>query len=141
MSEALGFEVGLSLKFDAAVAATREALKAEGFGVLTEIDLRATFKEKLDREFRPFTILGACNPPLAFAAISADPAIGLLLPCNVTVEALDDAHAVVRLTDPKALLMAAPGGMSPALQHVAAEAHQRMERVVDSLRRMPPHTS
>lgn len=135
MSESLGFEVDLPLAFDAAVGVTREALKAEGFGVLTEIDMQAAFKEKLGRDFRPYTILGACNPPLAFSALTADPAIGLLLPCNVTVEANGPDHSVVRLVDPQLMLSAAPGELSPALREVAADAHQRMERVVGTLRK------
>ena len=104
MSIQLGFNVELPLSFDAAVTRVREALKQEGFGVLTEIDLRAAFREKLGREFRPYVILGACNPPLAFSAISADPSVGLLLPCNVTVEWLAEGRTGVRLTDPEALL-------------------------------------
>jgi uncharacterized protein (DUF302 family) len=134
MPDALGYDVSLPLPFDAAIDRTRTALKSEGFGVLTEIDLQAAFKEKLGREFRRYTILGACNPPLAFAAVSADPAIGLLLPCNVTVEAVDAGSTLVRLIDPRAMLGAAPGGLSPALQEVAADAHARIERVVKNLR-------
>lgn len=134
MPDALGYDVTLPLPFDAAIDRTRAALKSEGFGVLTEIDLQAAFKEKLGREFRRYTILGACNPPLAFAALSADPAIGLLLPCNVTVEESAGNTAHVRLVDPRAMLGAAPGGLSPALKEVAADAHARMERVVKDLR-------
>ncbi len=134
MAQSLGFEVTLPLPFDAAVQATRDALKDQGFGILTEIDLRAAFKEKLGRDFRPYVILGACNPPLAFAAITADPAIGLLLPCNVTVEA-QSSGSMVRLTDPPALLGAAGGALSPALEDVARDARERMQRVVEALRR------
>lgn len=137
MTEPLGFELSLPLPFDAAVARTREALKAEGFGVLTEIDLKAAFKEKLGKEFRPYIILGACNPPLAFAAVTADPTVGLLLPCNVTVEAQDAGHSYVRLTDPRALLAAAPMGQSAAVESVARDARERMERVHAALSLTP----
>ncbi|MEX2182035.1 MAG: DUF302 domain-containing protein [Gemmatimonadaceae bacterium] len=130
----LGFEVEVPLAFAAALDVTRDALKAEGFGVLTEIDLQAAFKEKLGREFRPYRILGACNPPLAFAAVTEDPAIGLLLPCNVTVEERDAGRSLVRLVDPRSMLAAAPGGLSPALQTVAEDARGRIERVVAALR-------
>lgn len=129
MSSSSGFEIELPMSFVAATDATRAALKTEGFGILTEIDLQAAFKEKLGRDFRPYTILGACNPPLAFAAVTADPAVGLLLPCNVTVEAKDETTSVVRLVDPQAMLAAAPGGLSPELKAVADDATRRMERV------------
>jgi uncharacterized protein (DUF302 family) len=127
MSEQPQFTVQMALPFTAAVSRTREALKAEGFGILTEIDLAAAFHDKLGREFRPYVILGACNPPLAFAAVSADPSVGLLLPCNVTVEAAGAEEAIVRLTDPEALL----GGraVSQELRQVAADARTRLLRV------------
>jgi uncharacterized protein (DUF302 family) len=80
-----------------------------------------------------YTILGACNPPLAFAAVSADPAIGLLLPCNATVKWVSATQSRVRLIDPRSMLAAAPGGLSPALTEVAADAHARIERVVQAL--------
>jgi uncharacterized protein (DUF302 family) len=136
MADSLGFEVTLSLGFDTAVATTREALKVEGFGILTEIDLRAAFKEKLGKDFRPYLILGACHPPLAYSAVTADPAVGLLLPCNVTVESREAGagQSTVRLTNPRALLAAAPGGLSAALSDVAADASRRMERVAAVLR-------
>ncbi len=134
MTDSLGFEVELPLAFAAAKDATREALKAEGFGILTEIDLQAAFKDKLGRDFRPYAILGACNPPLAFAAVTADPAIGLLLPCNVTVEARSATHSLVRLADPQAMLSAAPGGLAPQLRTVADDASRRMDRVLAALR-------
>lgn len=133
MTQPLGFEITLPLAFEQALVVTREALKAEGFGILTEIDLRAAFKEKLGRDFRPYVILGACNPPLAFAAVTADPMVGLLLPCNVTVEADDETRAVVRLTDPAALLAAAPGGLAGPVKDVATDARARMERVAAAL--------
>ena len=133
MSQPLGFNVELPLSFEAAVRRVREALKHEGFGVLTEIDLRAAFREKLGREFRPYMILGACNPPLAFDAITADPSVGLLLPCNVTIEWISDGRTGVRLTDPEALLSTVVLQGAPELTSVARDARNRMQRVADSL--------
>jgi uncharacterized protein (DUF302 family) len=133
MSNELGFNVELPLPFDAALTRVRRALKQEGFGVLSEIDLRAAFREKLGREFRPYVILGACNPPLAFKALTADPSVGLLLPCNVTVESISDGRAAVRLTNPEALLASVIVDGAPELKSVARDAHERMLRVADTL--------
>ena len=127
MPPQLGTEIRLRLPFDAALTRTREALRQEGFGVLTEIDLAAAFLDRLGKPFRPFHILGACNPPLAYSAVSADPTTGLLLPCNVTVEAGDDGGSIVRLTDPVALLGGGSG--NPPLDAVTADARTRLLRV------------
>lgn len=129
----LGITVEVPLPFDAAVTRVRDALKQEGFGVLTEIDLRAAFKEKLGREFRPYVILGACNPPLAYQAVTADPSVGLLLPCNVTVEAIAEDRAIVRLTDPEALLGQRVLEGAPEVTSIAHDARARMLRVAESL--------
>jgi len=134
MPQHLGFDVELPLTFDDAVGRVKDALKQEGFGILTEIDLRAAFREKLGRDFRPYLILGACNPPLAFSAINADPAVGLLLPCNVTVESAGDQRTIVRLTNPEALLASAALGASAELAGVARDAGQRMARVLSTLK-------
>jgi uncharacterized protein (DUF302 family) len=133
MSKPIGFSVDLPLSFAAALQRVREALKQEGFGVLTEIDLRAAFKEKLGRDFRPYVILGACNPPLAFKAITTDASVGLLLPCNVTVEWIADHRSGVRLTDPEALLSTAALEGAPELASVARDARERMVRVTEDL--------
>ncbi|MEQ1691929.1 MAG: DUF302 domain-containing protein [Gemmatimonas sp.] len=133
MTNTLGMVVRMDVAFETAMQRTRDALKTEGFGVLTEIDMQAAFKEKLGRDFRPYVILGACNPPLAFSALSADPHVGLLLPCNVTVEAEDDRHAVVRLVDPLSLMAASAFGGSEAISAVAIDAHARLTRVAHAL--------
>ena len=135
-SQQLGFNVELPITFDAAVARVREELAKEGFGVLTEIDLRKAFREKLGREFRPYVILGACNPPLAFSAVSADPSVGLLLPCNVAVEFIAERRTKVRLTDPEALLSTTAMREAPELAVVARDAGARMLRVATSLSRV-----
>ena len=133
MPQDIGLHIDLPLAFADAVKRVRNALKQEGFGILTEIDLRAAFREKLGREFRPYVILGACNPPLAFSAVTADPSVGLLLPCNVTVEAADDRRTIVRLTDPQGLLGSSTLAGSPALADVARDASERMARVARML--------
>ena len=135
MSQGLGIEIELPLPVDDAARMVRDALKQEGFGILTEIDLQAAFREKLGREFRPYLILGACNPPLAFSAVSADPSIGLLLPCNVTVESAGERRTIVRLTNPVALLGNATLEDSEELQSVAQDAGRRMARVAETLKR------
>ena len=134
MTTNLGLDIELPLTFGDAVARVKEALKREGFGILTEIDLQAAFREKLGREFRPYLILGACNPPLAFSAINADPSVGLLLPCNVTVESVADRRTVVRLTNPEALLASSSLGRSPEMAGVASDAGQRMARAAAALK-------
>ena len=125
----VGFGRRLDVPFAEAVGMVRGALKEQGFGVITEIDVRKTMKEKLDIEFRDYVILGACNPKLAHQALSTDPEIGLLLPCNVVVYA-DGAGSVVRALDPEAAL---GGAGIAALAPVAVEAKRRLEAMIASL--------
>jgi len=126
----LGFTVHLKIDFDTAIQRVTDALKTEGFGVLTEIDVKATLKKKLDVDFRPYKILGACNPPLAHRALTADSQIGLLLPCNVVVTQSDNDTVQVSLVDPLSML-----GLvhSTEVEAVAQEARTRLERVAGSL--------
>lgn len=116
--------------YDDAVTNTTNALKAEGFGILTTIDVKATLKEKLDVDFRRYVILGACNPPLAHKALSAEPMIGLLLPCNVVVMEKDDGGSVVSAFKPtEGFSLVDNDGVQP----LAAEVEERLIRVLDSL--------
>lgn len=115
--------------YDRAVARVEEALRGEGFGVLTRIDVRETMREKLDVEFRPYVILGACNPPLAHRALSAEDTIGLMLPCNVVV-AETDAGSEVGIARPRAMMQVAT---AEGLSDVADEAEERLARVLASL--------
>lgn len=126
-----GLTVTTGLPYDAALERTKAALAAEGFGVLSEIDVRATLKKKLDVDFRPYVILGACNPPLAHRALTQEPNIGLLLPCNVIVYASDDASkTVVAAIDPEVSLSRVG---NPALAPVAAEVRARLLRALDAI--------
>lgn len=127
----LSFQVHLPRPFPQALIAVKEALKTEGFGILTEIDLQAAFRDKVGKPFREFHILGACNPPLAFQAVSADPSIALLLPCNVTVEADPQGGTLVRFTNPEGLLAASAS--APQLAVVARDAKARLERAALTL--------
>jgi len=127
------FEVELAHPFDDAVQQVTDALKEEGFGVLTRIDLDQAFRDKLGEEFRPYAILGACNPPLAFRAVSARPEVGLYLPCNVTVEAVDDATSHVRLLDPAVIMGQASFAEDAEMIAVAEEARARIGRVAERL--------
>ena len=117
-----------ALKLEDAKTRTIAALQAEGFGVLTEIDVQATLKKKLDVDMAPYLILGACNPELAHAAIEKEPAIGLLLPCNVVL-AEDGDDVLVSAASPKALFSV--GGNTPGLQAIAEDAEQRLRRAIE----------
>ncbi|MBI1257889.1 MAG: DUF302 domain-containing protein [Chloroflexi bacterium] len=130
----LGLCVGLKTDFETAIQRTVEALKAEGFGVLTEIDVKATFKKKLEVDFRPYKILGACNPALAYRALNVGSEVGLLLPCNVTVAQTDEDTVEVSVVDP---LMMFSVSSNDDLQPIAEEARARLSRVVAALEAAP----
>ena len=125
-----GIQKTLDIGFDDALARVPEALKAEGFGVLTEIDVQQTLKKKLDVDFRRYRILGACNPPFAHKALEHSLDVGMLMPCNVIVYEADDGRAVVSAVDPMQT-MAAQG--DPEMRPLADAVQQKLKRVVDSL--------
>ncbi len=133
----IGISTSLQTSFDDAVARTREALSQQGFGVLTEIDVKATLKAKLGHDMEDYLILGACNPPLAHRAISANPQIGMLLPCNVVVRS-DPDHAgtvLVEAMNP-ALLVEVTG--EPALRPISEEVTGKLQAAIDSLKQSSP---
>jgi len=119
-----------NVSFDEAVEKVTEALKLEGFGVLTEIDVKATFKKKLDVDYRPYKILGACNPPYAHKALSVEDKIGIMLPCNVIIQETSDGNIEVAAVDPVASMMAIE---NPALMGIASEIQLKLKTVIEKL--------
>jgi uncharacterized protein (DUF302 family) len=124
------FAKTVNVSFDEAITRVTEELKKEGFGILTDIDVRATMKKKLDVEFRNYRILGACNPPFAHRALIAEDKIGTMLPCNVVVQEVAPGVVEVAAVDPVASMAAVD---NPNLGSVAAEVRSKLQRVVDSL--------
>lgn len=118
-----------NISFDEAIIKVTDALKEEGFGILTEIDIMETLKKKLDKDFRPYKILGACNPPFAYKALLAEDKIGAMLPCNVIVQQLEDGVEVAAV-DPVASMLAVE---NKALEEIAIEIRDKLRSVIDSL--------
>ena len=125
-----GIAKTVSLPYDDAVAKVRQTLQAEGFGVLTEIDIKAKLHEKLGVDFKRYVILGACNPPLAYKALQAEPEIGLVLPCNVIVYEEGKDRAVVAACDPEVMLGVVP---NQQLREIAADAKKRLTKAIDAV--------
>lgn len=124
------FSKTVALGFDDAIAATKEALRHHGFGVLTEIDVQSTLKKKLGVDFRPYRILGACNPEMAFQALQAEDTVGTMLPCNVVVQQHEDGHVEISAVDPVASMQAID---NPALAVIAAQVRDMLHQVVEEI--------
>ncbi len=124
------FSKTLQISFDVAVAKTVEELKKEGFGILTEIDVKETLKKKLNVDFRKYKILGACNPPFAYQALQSEDKIGLMLPCNVIVQETADGKTEVSAIDPIASMQAIE---NPKLRTVAEQVQAKLKKVIDNL--------
>ncbi len=126
-----GLNITVPIPYDQAVEETTAALKSEGFGVLTTIDVKQTLKQKLDKDFRRYVILGACNPPLAYRALTAETEVGLLLPCNVIVYETAAGESVVSAIAPLAAMAVVPGNNE--LSQVATEVDAKLRRVLNTL--------
>lgn len=127
---AYGIVRHVDMGYDDAVALTREVLKEHGFGVITEIDVRKTMRDKLDVDFKPYVILGACNPKLALDALTAEPDVGLMLPCNVVVYEEGPAKSVVEAVSPLAVMGAVD---NPGLQGVAATVEEKLSAAMAAI--------
>jgi uncharacterized protein (DUF302 family) len=125
------FSKTLDKDFDTVIGDVTEALKQEGFGILTEIDVAATLKKKIDVDFRKYRILGACNPPYAYKALIAEDKIGTMLPCNIIVQQLENGQVEVAAIDPMASMVSVN---NPALGEIATEIQAKLKKVIDTLR-------
>jgi uncharacterized protein (DUF302 family) len=124
------FNKTLSIPFDDAVAGVTEELKKEGFGILTEIDVKETLKKKLDVDFKKYKILGACNPPFAYRALQSEDKIGTMLPCNVVVQEVENGQVEVAAVDPMASMQAVE---NPDLREIAEQVQTKLKSVIDNL--------
>lgn len=124
------FNKTLNLSFDEAIARVTEELKKEGFGILTDIDVKATLKKKLNVDFRKYRILGACNPPFAYKALQSEDKIGTMLPCNVIVQEISDGQVEISAIDPVASMQAVGNN---ALKEIASEIRKKLKTVIDRL--------
>jgi len=124
------FNKTVDMSFDEAISKVTEELKKEGFGILTEIDVTATLKKKLNVDFHKYRILGACNPPFAYRALQAEPKIGTMLPCNVIVQELDSGEIEVAAVDPLSSMQAI---QNKALQPIAEEIQAKLKKVIDQV--------
>jgi len=124
------FSKVLNISYDEALSKIVDELKKEGFGILTEIDVKEAMKKKLNKDFRKYKILGACNPPFAYKALQAEDKIGTMLPCNVIVQEISDGQVEVSAIDPAASMQAVE---NPVLKEIAAEVRNKLKKVIDSL--------
>ena len=130
-AEKLGIKINLEMDIEKAQLLVTEALKDEGFGVLTEIDVKDTLKKKIDVDFRPYRILGACNPPLAHEALKVMPDVGLLLPCNVVLDQVDEGLVEVTFLDPRIMMNIVN---DPKINKISEDASARLERAAFALK-------
>jgi uncharacterized protein (DUF302 family) len=133
MKEKIGFEVNLKESYEPAYLKLTAALKIEGFGILTQIDVRETLRSKLGVDFHPYAILGVCNPTLAHRALVRNPEAGLLLPCNITMETEPDGSTTIRIADPEMMLNVGRMDQDEELVKVGKEAREKLLRVAESL--------
>ncbi|HKZ44521.1 MAG TPA: DUF302 domain-containing protein [Anaerolineales bacterium] len=134
MKNNIGFESKLNHEFEESFQLLAEALKSEGFGILTQIDVRKTFKEKINEDFRRYAILGVCNPPLAHKVLSHNAEAGLLLPCTITIESDEEGTTTVRILDPLMMLQIGDMGKDDVLRQVGEEAREKLLRVAANLK-------
>ncbi len=133
MIEKIAFVINLKESYESAMQKLTDALKIEGFGILTQIDVKQTLKTKLGVDFSPYTILGVCNPTLAHRALVRNREAGLMLPCNITVETESDGSTTIRIADPEIMLNIAKMNQDIELVKVGKEAHEKLLRIAQSL--------